>query len=378
MSPARIAVVGVSVGRTCGVRDHATLLADALRGEGIDCSEHWLWRRGGSLRAARSEVRPWARELAAELGRSRPDAIVFHYSVFSYSYRGLPVFVRPVLSALRGSEIPVITVLHELVYPWGRGGWRGKVWAVTQRLLLVGVVRTSAALIVTVDFRAEWLASRLWLPRRTMAIAPVFSNLPPSAASFRPQGAAQRIGLFGYPDEGPAIPLVLDALRLLSNRGLDVELQLLGAPGGESPVGERWREAARARALDQALSFSGRLPAQDLSDALAACDVLLLADTTGPSSRKGTLAGSLASGRPLVAIDGRRRWQELVLSQAAQVVAPTSQALADAIGALLADGDLREAQGARGRAFYEREMDIARTTEAVNELLASILDHGLS
>jgi glycosyltransferase involved in cell wall biosynthesis len=115
------------------------------------------------------------------------------------------------------------------------------------------------------------------------------------------------------------------------------------------------------------------LPAQALSNALAECDVLLFADTTGPSSRKGTLAGSLASGRPLVAIDGRRTWSELIRCEAAEVVAPTSQAFAEAIAALLADEDAREALGARGRTFYEREMDIARTTEAVSRLLGEVL-----
>lgn len=365
--------MGVSVGRTCGVHDHAALLADALRREGVSSSEHWLWRGAGSLRVARSEIRAWARELALELERDPPDAILLHYSVFSYSYRGLPVFVRPVLSALRDVEIPVISVLHELVYPWRRGGWRGKVWALTQRMRLIGVVRASAALLVTVDFRQQWLTSRRWLPRREVVVAPVFSNLPAPAATSRPAGQTRRLGLFGFSDGDPSVALVLDALGLLSELGTQAELRLLGAPGPESPVAECWRTAARARALEDALSFSGLLPAQALSNALAECDVLLFADTTGPSSRKGTLAGSLASGRPLVAIDGRRTWSELVRRQAAEVVAPTSQAMADAIAALLADEDLREALGARGRAFYEREMDIARTTEAVNRLLGEVL-----
>ncbi len=105
---------------------------------------------------------------------------------------------------------------------------------------------------------------------------------------------------------------------------------------------------ARARA-----EFSDTLPAQDLSDALAACDLLLFADTAGPSSRKGTLAASLASGRPVLAIDGPRRWLELVWAEAASVVEPTAPALADAMEELLGDRAAREALGARGRAFAE-------------------------
>ena len=39
-----MAAVGVSTSTTCGVRDHATLLAEALSRENVSCSVHWLYR----------------------------------------------------------------------------------------------------------------------------------------------------------------------------------------------------------------------------------------------------------------------------------------------------------------------------------------------
>lgn len=371
-----ITVVGMSSGRICGVHDHAVLLAEALRVEQTTCSLHWLWRSAQSARASRAEVDTWTRALATELDRERPDAVLLHYSVFAYSYRGLPLLAGPTLSVLRRSGIPVVTVLHEFVYPWSHGGWRGKVWAVTQRARLAGVVRLSAAVLLTTDARAEWLATRLWLPRRRAAIAPVFSNLPPPAATTPAHPPRAQIGLFGYSYEGAAAPLVIDALQLLQERGHDVQLTLLGAPGNPSAAAELWLAAARARAVESALCFSGALPAQELSDALAACDVLLFVDASGPSSRKGTLSASLASGRPVVAIDGPRRWGELVQAEAARVVAPTPRDLADAVGALLADVDRREALGARGREFAEQRMGVERAARAVASLLAgSVAEH---
>jgi glycosyltransferase involved in cell wall biosynthesis len=370
---ARVAVVGMSsVGPTCGARDHALLLAEALGREHVACSLHWLWRGTESIRMARSEVRVWAQALAVELDRDRPDAILLHYSVFAYSYRGLPLFVAPTLAALRGTRIPVLTVLHEFVYPWRHGGWRGKVWALAQRALLVEVMRCSRAVLVTTDFRAEWLATRPWLPRRPTAFAPVFSNLPAPAAGLPPRRGRPVVGLFGYSYQGAAVALVLDAVQLLNERGLPVELLLLGAPGRSSPAAEIWLRAARARDLAGALSFTGTRAPQDLSDTLAECEVLLFADASGPSSRKGTLAASLASGSPVVAIDGPRRWPELVRGEAAQVVQPTAPALAHAIGALLADAPERDALGARGRAFAEARMGVKRTADAVTELLAGV------
>lgn len=362
----------MSVGPTCGVRDHAVLLADGLADAEVSYSLHWLQREGASMRAARSEIRAWARGLTAELERSQPDAILLHYSVFAYSHRGLPLFVAPTLSALRRSRAPILTLAHEFAYPWRYGGWRGEVWAVTQRVGFIDVVRASTALIVTTDFRAQWLASRPWLPKRPAVVAPVFSTLPPPATRRAPDRQPPLIGLFGYAYQGAAVSLVLDAIRLLAQSGVQVQLMLLGAPGRPSAAADAWLEAARARGIEHALSFSGMLPAQGLSDALAACEVLLFADASGPTSRKTTLAASLASGRPVVAIDGPRRWSKLVQSESAEVVQPTPHAVAEAVGALLAREDRREALGARGRAFAEREMSVRQSVDTVAGLLRDV------
>lgn len=399
----RIAVVGISLGPTCGVRDHAAQLAEALDRETAVCSWHWLSRDAASPRAAHAQITAFARELTAQLQREPPDAVLLHYSVFAYSYRGVPLFAPSVLSALCRARIPLVTVLHEFAYPWTRRGWRGKLLALTQRAALLQVVRASAALMLTADFRAEWVASRPWLPSRRLAVVPVFSNLPaanvdlaadgpvmdslavdapavdgPAADSPAIDGPATDrpgpvVGLFGYSAEGTALGVTLDAMRLLQDRGAPVRLSLLGAPGPRSAAGERWRAQARARDLADALAFSGILPPQQLADALAMCDVLLFAETAGPTSRKTTLAASLASGRPVIALDGPRRWEELAQASAVQIVSPTASGLAGAVQAALADGDLRAALGARGRAFARERMSATRSARALGALLGDVL-----
>jgi glycosyltransferase involved in cell wall biosynthesis len=368
-APLQVAVLGISLSATCGVRDHAGLLAEALASEHVSCSLNWLLRKERSLRGSREEIRAWTDRVVGELAERRPDAILLHYSVFTFSHKGVPIFVRPVLSALRASGIPVVSVLHEFAYPWGYGGWRGVVWALTQRAVMIEVMRASRAAIVTAESRASWLTSRAWLPRRRVVFAPVYSNLPPSAASPPGDREIPVIGLFGYAYQGAAVAMILDAIGELREQGLAVSLSLLGAPGASSAGGESWVAQARSRGLRDVVSFSGALPAQELSDALASCDVLLFADIAGPSPRKGTLAGSLASGRPVVAIDGPSTWPELGRAQAISLAQPTSAALAGKIAALLGDDDYREALGARTRAFSEREMGVARTASAARELL---------
>ncbi len=404
----RLAVVGVSTNAICGVRDHAELLDAALEREGVAVTRHWLSRDPAALLAAGARMRAWARALERDLRADPPDAVLLHYSVFAYSQRGVPLFVRPTLAALGGARVPLLTVLHEFAYPWRRRGWRGAAWAVSQRTLLTEVVRASSALVLTADFQQRWVASRRWLARRPSVVAPVFSNLPPptivgppfattvaglaraaTPAGFAPAvtfagrasaapgepSACDRpaVGLFGYSAEGAAVELTLDALRLLADRGVPVELSLLGAPGRDSSAGEMWLLAARTRGVEDALTFSGVVAPQALSDALAACDVLLFAETAGPTTRKTTLAASLAAGRPLVAIDGPSAWLELARAHAARIVPPAAPALADALQELLADPALREAQGARGRAFAQERMSAAGNARIVGELLEEVL-----
>ncbi len=370
--PVRMAVVGMSTSTTCGVHDYAIGLADALGGENVSCSMHWLDRGEHEIAAARAEIKSWARGLAAELERLQPDAVLLHYSVFSFAYRGLPLFVLPTLAALRG-RAPLLTVMHEFAYPWGRAGLRGTAWAVSQRAVLIEVMRASVAALVTIDARAHWLGSRVWLSRRPVTFAPVFSSLPPpsAGASADPQPAS--LGLFGYSHEGSAVALVLDALRLLHDRGRTVGLTLLGAPGRDSSVGRAWLEGARTRALGPVLSFSGQLGVQELSDALAACELLVFADAAGPSSRKTTLAASLASGSAVVAIDGPLRWSELTDAQAVHLVSPSATALADGLDLLLGDERRRDALAERGRAFAAGQMSVARSARAVAAVLERVL-----
>ena len=158
-------------------------------------------------------------------------------------------------------------------------------------------------------------------------------------------------------------------MRMLQERGARARLTLLGAPGRESAAGREWTAAARAAGLSQMPSFSGTLAPQQLSDELAACDLLLFADPLGPNSRKTTLAASLASGRPVVALDGPRPFASLVEAQACEIVAPRAPDVADALARLLEDETARERLGARGLDFAEQSMSATSAARVVSDVL---------
>jgi 3-deoxy-D-manno-octulosonic-acid transferase len=75
----------------------------------------------------------------------------------------------------------------------------------------------------------------------------------------------------------------------------------------------------------------------------------------------------------VVALDGPRRWPELTQAEAVSVVQQSAAALAAGIRELLADEGAREALGARGRAFAQEQMGVARTAKAVRMLLDEIV-----
>jgi hypothetical protein len=365
----KLAVVGISEPGPCGMRDHGRLLADELEREGVPCSRHWLERTDTTLRRALAQARGWTAALPEEIAAEGATAIVAHYSCFASAYRGVPVLEPALARALRRSELPVVAIMHELVFPFGRDGARGLLWAVTHRAALVEIVAASSGLVVTTEERRAWVQSRRWLPRRPVAFAPVFSNLPAPAAAPSGGGDAGEpsiLGVFGYSYDGSA-EVILGALRRLADRGARPQLRLIGSPGEDSRAGRAW--AARAGELGVELSFTGVMEPQPLSDELARSDLLLFADPPGPTSRKGTLAGSLASGAPLIALDGPATWPELARAGAARIVPREAAALADAIEAALADPAGRAELGARGREFASVAMGRPRTAQAVRELL---------
>ena len=373
----RLAVVGMSEPGPCGVRDHGRLLAEQLEREGVPCSRHWLERTAPStLRGAMAEARAWAAALPAQIDATGAEAIVVHYSCFASAYRGVPLLAHPLAGALRRSRLPVVAVLHELFYPFGRDGARGLMWAGTQRLALLELMRAVDAAIATTEQRCELLARTRWLPRRPAAFAPVYSNLPaPSGAGAGTLDGAERpaIGMFGFHYDGDGGALVLRALGLLDERGRGVELRLIGSPGPDSRAGQAWSARAREQGVTQDIAFTGLLDPQPLSDTLASVQLLLFADQPGPTSRKGTLAGSLASGTPVLALDGPATWPEFRRSGALRIVPRDAESLAAGIEALLADPAARAELGARGRAFAHDEMGVARTAATVRELLAPLV-----
>jgi glycosyltransferase involved in cell wall biosynthesis len=351
----RVLVVGASSSRICGVRDYARVTSDAMRDHGATVSHYW-WERDGSA-GARSTVGGAGRFFAGlreAIHQDRPDVVLWHYSVFTWGRHGIPFLAPRMARELRRSGLPAAAVLHEFAFPIGEGGARGTIWALAHRAVLRRVWRALVCVIVTTEEREGWLQSRRWLARRPTRFLPVCSGLP-APRQVVDAGVGRTVGIFGFTVDESLVDEAIAALVRLRQGGIADRLVLIGAPGARSSAGDMWRKVAARRAFER-VEFTGVLEPDELSATLASVDVVLFLDRSGPTSRKTTLAAALATGSPVVATDGPRRWQRLVDERAVLVTQPNARDLAAALQTLLADETARRSQGWGGARFYGRWM----------------------
>jgi glycosyltransferase involved in cell wall biosynthesis len=165
---------------------------------------------------------------------------------------------------------------------------------------------------------------------------------------------------------------LVEAHGILAARGQPVKLLIAGDPDPANPVSippqeiETWRARKSVEVLGHVA---------DIRAVWARAHIAVL-----PSRREGlpkSLLEAAACGRPIVATDvpGCR---EIALPGVNALLLPPDdpQALADAIGRLAADGDLRRAYGAAGRRLVEAEFSADRIGRDIVALYDRLLGRG--
>lgn len=349
----RLLVVGASASPTCGVRDYAAALDPWL---GSPETVWWERDRHWSPADTRSSLRPFLRELDDALAR-RPDAVLWNYSVFDYGprtawdRRGAPIHVPALARRLRACPAPLVTVVHEAAYPFREEDLERDFLAATQRAALLVVAAVSDGLVAATGTRERWLRSRRWLPRRPLAPIPICAGLPRADPVPR---AREEIAVLSFGADDACAAEVTGALGALRARGVDARIRLVGQPGATGSRARRWREAAEGAGCAGALSFSGVVDRAELSREVAAAPLVLFPNAAGPIASKSTIASALGHRRPVVAIDGPRRWDGFAPAMA--LAPPSAPALADCLERLLADDAERERLAEAGAELYEREL----------------------
>lgn len=363
-----IVSIGMVPAGASGVRDYGRLLAEELRRDGRPVKEIWIVSDGVNLRRT---LLASFRCLGAAFRVPRRSRALWHYSSFAYALRGVPMIGVLLGLLLRARGIEVLTVLHEPAYPWGRRGLRGRAQSLMQRAALPVVLMGSTATVVTTARRAAVLERLPSFVRRPTAFLPVFSTIeavPPPG----PRGDDRfRLGLLGYSGDGARPDLLLRALLMLDDRDV-IDVLALGSPGPLSPEGCEIRRLAAELGLQHAVEFTGVIANQELSRRLQECDLVLVLNNQGPSSRRTTVAGPLAHGMAMICIEGPDGWERLQLDQAAVLVPPDVSALATAIRSLLHDPAERLLLGARARRCYQQWMGVERVARDIGLLLDGV------
>jgi glycosyltransferase involved in cell wall biosynthesis len=159
------------------------------------------------------------------------------------------------------------------------------------------------------------------------------------------------------------------ALRLLTERGTEAELTLVGA----GPLQGRLEAMARELGVDARLRMVGTVPYEDLPALYGGADVFVLASAPRATWREQfgfAVVEAMACGLPVLAGDSGSL-DEVVGDPAQLVRAHDPEALAEA---LQAGAEVRADRGAANRRRAEERYDRRRVAEAIRRVYERALD----
>jgi hypothetical protein len=242
------------------------------------------------------------------------------------------------------------------------------------------VLRGLLALVPGVVVANSWAVARSVaggsrrLRRKTTVIEnAVFLEIEPAPAREIGPETPVRLGFLGRLTPRKGVAEALAACQLLRWRGLDVSLDLWGAP----PAGQEWRLAgyqARAEELGIASAVRFRGETTDVSGVLAEMDILVV-----PSQRPEpfglVVIEGLAAGLPVVVTRNGGGSDELLEDgRTGLYCGLTPPEIADAIERVIHDPDLRQALRQASREVAARRFSRVRYTARFQNLYRYCLE----
>ena len=194
--------------------------------------------------------------------------------------------------------------------------------------------------------------------RRHYLGIPLFAHGPASLDGDH----APTILFIGRIVEKKGLPYLIDACQILARTGHDFKLKVIG----DGPLLERCR--AKARFIEDRVSFLGRVPPELVREELSAAQIVCMPSIeASDGDNEGLPIVSLeaqAAGLPIVAFD-QGPVPECVEAGVTGLLAKDRSAedLASCLGRLLHDPELCRRMGAKGRRNVEARFDIERQSQ---------------
>ncbi|MEV0397293.1 glycosyltransferase family 4 protein [Polymorphospora rubra] len=387
--PVRVAMVcGADDPALDGVADYTRRLAAALHDVDVHVSPVAVVPRrpGGWLAAVRGA--------AGAVRALAPDLVHVQFAPSAFRFSGRPGLLLP---PLLPRSVPLVTTLHEY------GSWSAPSWLpdrVWRRLERAGrldresgrLVPGSDLVLVTNDTHGAVVTARTG--RRPLRVP-----VPPNVADHgAPGGARQRfrrrLGLapdavllvfFGFVHPVKGVRYLLEALPWLRSRHPALHLAVVGGFTSRAlpePQAAAFRAElvgiAAAHGVGDAVTFTGYLPAPEVSEALHAADAAVLPFGEGVTTKSGALVAALAHGLPTAATLPPAGDPDLVDGVTVAVIdrRRDAPAVARATDRLLSDAALRGRLARAGRAVAAHRSwpGIAAAHRAAYERLLPVRD----
>lgn len=270
--------------------------------------------------------------------------------------------------ACRGEEVDLM--VHEPFLSFGEGGLKQDLAACVHRLMAV-------LLLMAAD--RVWLSTQSWEPKmRPFALRrnipfrwlPVPSNIPVEADAAFVSRLKQDLSKDKYKVLGhfssyssDVAAMLRSIVPLLLSRGESWVIQLLGRGS------ERFREElvnAHPSLKDRVLA-SGHLSSRELSNRLAACDVLLQPYPDGVTTRRTTVMASLEHGVPTVTTVGKLSETSFWARSRALAMVPSEDPgqFVQTVEELLADQTELSRLSSAASSFYADHFALSRLVDRI-------------
>lgn len=318
------------------------------------------WRRRS---VSPSHALACIREIDAVYRRERP-AIVHHVALKPILLGGLAAIAAGVPAVVNG-----LTGLGSALM--GKGGLKGRLAGLVARPLLGIVLKrpNSRLILQNADDRDLLVGAKLVKPEAVSLIRGSGIDVKHFAVLPEPEGPIT-IGFVGRLLDDKGVRPLVDAQQRLRAQGLEINLILAGTPDPENPTSVRPADVERWTALP-GVELPGHVA--DVREVWKRAHIAVL-----PSRREGlpkSLLEAASCGRAIVATDvpGCR---EVARAGENALLVPVDDAaaLAEAIGTLARDADLRRRFARAGRKLVESDMAAdrvgARTVDLYRALLA--------
>jgi colanic acid/amylovoran biosynthesis glycosyltransferase len=205
-------------------------------------------------------------------------------------------------------------------------------------------------------------------------VARIYHGLDLAGYGARPEpnGARPLIVTVGQLKEKKGLRHLIDACRILADRGVELECEIVG----DGPLRRELADQIQALRLGDRVRLTGALPHPEVVDRYRRASVFVLpCVVAADGDRDGipnAILEAMAMAIPVVSTPISGIPEVVHEGETGLLVPPADPtALADTLQRLLADRELRRDLGARGHEFVTAEFDIGRNVRRLADAFAS-------